>query len=396
MKSTALMRIAATALFAVLLTPPQNIAHAQQPRPNPDPLPHYIVTDLGTLGGTFSIAFGVNRAARVGGGATLSNGNEHPFLWSKERGMQDLGTLGGPNGNAGGPNGGGALAVLSETSKPDPLGEDFCGFGTHLQCLAAFWNDGVMTPLPTLGGNNGQGFGINDRDQVIGIAETSRKDKSCAAPQVLDYEAAIWGPREGEIQELRPLPGDTVGFALGLNDRGDVVGATGTCANTPLFPLAFGPHALLWQNGSPIDLGNLGGNLVNVAAAINDRGEVVGTASLPGNTADPAFLWTRGEGMQNIGTLGTDKSGLPGGFGGINNVGQVVGQSCSGYAGTGNCRAFLWQDNVMTDLNTLIPADSPLYLVVGGQINDAGEIVGLGVTSSGQSHAFLATPQRDH
>jgi hypothetical protein len=32
----------------------------------------------------------------------------------------------------------------------------------------------------------------------------------------------------------------------------------------------------------------------------------------------------------------------------------------------------------MTDLNTLTPADSPLYLVVGFGINDAGEIAGLG------------------
>jgi probable HAF family extracellular repeat protein len=50
----------------------------------------------------------------------------------------------------------------------------------------------------------------------------------------------------------------------------------------------------------------------------------------------------------------------------------------------------------MTDLNTLIPADSPLYLVFAFQINDVGEIVGLGVTSTSEPHAFLATPQRGH
>jgi hypothetical protein len=50
----------------------------------------------------------------------------------------------------------------------------------------------------------------------------------------------------------------------------------------------------------------------------------------------------------------------------------------------------------MTDLNTLIPADSPLYLVVAFEINDAGEIAGLGMTGTGQLHAFLATPQRGH
>jgi probable HAF family extracellular repeat protein len=252
---------------------------------------------------------------------------------------------------------------------------------------------GGVHPI-TLGGNNGEGVGINDRGQVVGITETNTKDNSCAAPQVLRYEAVLWGPKPDDKQELPPLPGDTVGIALGLNDKGEAVGGTGRCANTPLNPFAETPHAVLWRNGVPIDLGSLGGKLLNTAAAINDKGQVVGSSDLPGDKADPAFLWTEATGMQNIGTLGTDKSGLPGGFGGINNIGQVVGESCSGYLGTGKCRAFLWQDNVMTDLNTLIRRGSPLYLVFPSQINDAGEIVGLGVnTSTGEPHAFLATPQ---
>jgi probable HAF family extracellular repeat protein len=394
MKFTTLSWITATALFAVLAMPVQSSAQQQ----DADPPPHYIVTDLGTLGGTFSIAFGLNRAAHVTGGANLRNGSQHPFLWTEDNGMQDLGTLGGKNGNAGGPNGSDELAVLSETSKKDPLGEDFCGFGTHLICLGAIWQNilvpkGVMTPFPTLGGNNGEGVGINDRGQVIGTAETSTKDNSCASPQVLRYEAVLWGPKQDDIQELPPLPGDTVGIGFGINDKGEAVGATGICANTPLVPAPFGPHAVLWRNGVPTDLGNLGGKRLNVAAAINDKGQVVGTSDLRGDKADPAFLWTESTGMQNIGTLGTDKSGLPGGYGGINNVGQVVGESCSGYLGTGRCRAFLWQNNVMTDLNTLIPADSPLHLVWAFQINDAGEIAGLGMTGTGELHAFLATPQ---
>jgi probable HAF family extracellular repeat protein len=387
MISTTLIRITGVTLFIVLALPGQ---------PKADPLPHFIVTDLGTLGGTFSIAFSVSRVGDVAGGATLANGSEHPFLWTEYEGMRDLGTLGGPNGNATGPNGRGELAALSETTKPDPLGEDFCGFGTHLMCLAAVWKDGKLRPLPTLGGTNGQATGLNDRGELIGIAETDKIDPTCAPPQRLRYEGALWGPKEDQIEELRPLPGDTVGFAIGINNKGDAVGATGTCANTVLFPLSIAPHAVLWRNGSPINLGNLGGKSVNVAAAINDRGEVVGTASLPGDTVDPAFVWTERTGMINIGMLTGDKSGLPGGFGGINNLGQVVGASCSGYAGAGNCRAFLWQDNVMTDINTLIPASSPLYLMFAFQINDVGEIVGLGLTSTGQAHAFLASPVRTH
>jgi hypothetical protein len=40
----------------------------------------YTVTDLGTLGGTFSVAFGINNAGRVGGAAALPSGNVHAYL----------------------------------------------------------------------------------------------------------------------------------------------------------------------------------------------------------------------------------------------------------------------------------------------------------------------------
>jgi probable HAF family extracellular repeat protein len=280
MIATTLIRITGAILFMVLALPGQLKA---------DRLPHFIVTDLGTLGGPSSIAYGINRAGRVGGGANLPNGNQHPFLWTEHEGMRDLGTLGGPNANAAGPNGRDELAALSETPKADPLDEDFCGYGTHLMCLAAVWKDGNLTPLPTLGGNNGQATGLNDRGQLIGIAETSTIDNNCPPPQRLRYEGALWGPQDGQIQGLQPLPGDTVGFAIGINNKGDAVGATGTCSNTALLPLSIAPHAVLWRNGAPVDLGNLGGKLLNVAAAINDRGDVVGTSSLPGDKADPRF-----------------------------------------------------------------------------------------------------------
>ena len=47
----------------------------------------------------------------------------------------------------------------------------------------------------------------------------------------------------------------------------------------------------------------------------------------------------------------------------------------------------------MKDLNTLIPTDSPLYLLFAFDISDAGDIVGQALeTTTGELHAFLATP----
>ena len=50
----------------------------------------------------------------------------------------------------------------------------------------------------------------------------------------------------------------------------------------------------------------------------------------------------------------------------------------------------------MTDLNSLIPSDSPLYLLEAtGNINDEGQIAGIALQiSTGETHAFLATPTR--
>jgi probable HAF family extracellular repeat protein len=61
-----------------------------------------------------------------------------------------------------------------------------------------------------------------------------------------------------------------------------------------------------------------------------------------------------------------------------------------------NTVAWLWKDGVMTELNTLIPSDSPLFLVEALGINDRGQITGYAFdTSTGEAPAFLATPVDD-
>lgn len=387
MKTRIAISISAATLLAALAAPVCLPAQEQSARHEPK-LAHYRVIDLGTLGGATSIGFSLNNSRGVVGAAQLVGGNQHAFFWHRGH-MTDLGTLGGPNSVAYWLNNSNEASIASDTSTNDPLGEDFCGFGTHLICLGALWYDGTMTALPTLGGNNSVAFTLNDRGQIVGAAENETQDSSCPAPQVLDYEAVIWDPKPSEIRSLRPLAGDTVGFALGVNNRGQAVGASGLCSNTPLVGLQVGPHAVLWNHGKPINLGSLGGRQINTAAAINDRGEVIGGSDLSGDTVIHSFLWTKAKGMQDLGTLSGDAISL-GGW--INNKTQVVGWSCDS---SGNCRAYFWQNNVMTDLNSLIPAHSKLYLTFAYGITDAGDIVGQAIDkNTGDLHAFLARPVR--
>ena len=197
----------------------------------------------------------------------------------------------------------------------------------------------------------------------------------------------------GAVHALPTAQGDADGVAFAINDNGQVAGASGECSafhyNTlvNLQPL----HALLWQNGAMIDLGNLGGTghgFGNIALGMNNPGQVVGASDLPGDATFHAFQWTNGTGMQDLGTLPGDVSstGL-----GINGAGEVVGVSLDA---SFNIRAFLRQSGQMMDLNSLVSAKSPWFLLLACSIDDNGRIVGLAVRkSNGEAHAFLATPR---
>src|ERR1035438_10345655 len=83
--------IAASSMFAAL-------AIAQ-------PAPRYTITDLGTLGGTYSYGYGINHAGWVGGGAATASQTggvaQTAFLWHGGQ-ITNLGTLGGPSSEGGG------------------------------------------------------------------------------------------------------------------------------------------------------------------------------------------------------------------------------------------------------------------------------------------------------
>jgi len=345
--------------------------------PNQQP-PNYTVTDLGTLGGTSGSANGVNNSGSVVGFGNLPGDTEHhAFLWSKGI-KSDLGTLGGPNSSAASINERGEVVGSAETSTPDPLGEDFCGNGTNLICLPFLWQDGRMVPLSTLGGNNGFGVGINSRGQVVGDVENTTPDPTCdpsITPQVLQIKPVIW--RNGNIQELPTIGGDPDGSVFAINDNGQAVGITGDCTSTF--------HAVLWNKGTPTDLGTLRGSLL-FPSDINNRGQIVGFAVSSDGTF-LAFLWQNGVATE-LGTLPPDVFSLALG---INDNGQIVGDSCDMDF---DCRAFLWQDGTMTELNGLVHDPNAPFLEQAFSINSRGQIAGsTTVQGTPQSSAYLATPR---
>ncbi|HUI56654.1 MAG TPA: hypothetical protein VLY04_16875 [Bryobacteraceae bacterium] len=396
--------IAASSLLAAL-------AIAQRHPEEPVPQPQYTITDLGALGGPAanSNPYGINAFGWVSGLSNVAPGGPvHAFLWYGRGPLFDLGTLGGPkcttcNSQANGLNDFAETAVGSETSAADKNGEDFCAYGTHHQCLGAVGGPWGLTPLQLLaGGNNANAIDLNDRGQIVGLAENGTSDPTCVtggtAFQILRFEAVRWGAG-GRIQELHPLPGDTVGFATGINIQGESVGSSGLCSNTgyltPLGP--FAPHAVLWDsNGSPTDLGHLEGTpagVYNVATSINDRGDVVGFACVgpdtnPATCTEDTFLWTRETGMQDLGLYPGSFATGPPCCHTINNKGQIVGTA---FFPDGSEAAVVWQGKVPVALNTLIPQNTGWNLECAQGINDAGEIIGFG-TINGSTHAFLAKP----
>src|ERR1700741_592943 len=117
MESRTLVRIATITLLLALAIPFGMVTRGYNQQPN-----HYVVADLGTLGGTFGEANSVSDTGSVAGDATLSGDTVlHAFFWRKGL-IKDLDTLGGPNSKANSLNEQGEVVGISDTSTPDPLG----------------------------------------------------------------------------------------------------------------------------------------------------------------------------------------------------------------------------------------------------------------------------------
>jgi len=321
--------------------------------------------DLGTLGGPFALAIGINERTEAVGWSTISPDamQIHPYLWTPNRGMRDLGTLGGDN------------AIAFEVNRrADVVGfSDITGnAATH----AFLWTEERgMRDLGTLGGANSSAQGINDRRQVVGDAEN-------ANGRTLPF---IWQPGQGMRRlNINSLGGPgSEGRATSISEAGQVAGYV---ALVELVDPQTGPaRAFRWTPGRGIqDLGTLGGDL-SQAWGINADGDVVGVSS-DATGASQAFLWTERRGMRGLGTLG-------GPYGlalSINARRVVVGETLDE---NGALLPFVWTRGRGMRQLPIEPVGGVGGAAVG--INEKDEIAGLVFTADGGLRAVLWRPRGD-
>lgn len=389
---------------------------------------HYKLFDLGTFGGAASgILFQpniLNRQGAVVGWSETSSPDpnapncvdvsclvSHAFKWQDGKTL-DLGALPGanssgiPNQSASGIDERGVVIGSSETGEIDPL------LGQP-EYEAVMWKNGHIVRLGTLGGHFSLAIDLVENGDVIGGAANTVPDAWFGSGT--EVHAFLW--RNGVMHDLGTLGGPD-SLATDINHRGQIAGFSLTNSEpnpTTGFPTT---HAFLWEHGEMRDLGSLGGTSVD-AGILNDRGQMIGGSTLAGDVDQHAFLWDGGE-LNDLGTLGgtfstatdlNEKGYITGGATlpndesihavlwkgkSIQDLGTVPGDECSqGWALDSNdtvvgislpypcdfsvAHAFIWERGSMADLNTLVAPHPGLQLVYAQGINDAGEIVGIGV-----------------
>ncbi len=229
---------------------------------------------------------------------------------------------------------------------------DLVGYGPVASGSNGFVNSIDLGP--------GKALDINNRGQVVGWNHDSLYRYQDG---VFDFlPTSYWGS-----------------VASAINDSGVAVGSWITnCDLVDCYE-----EACMFVGDSLLLLGGLGGNTAQ-AADINNRGQVVGWSCIDADCLEyRGFIWKDGA-WTVIGTLGGNGSGANA----INEDAVVVGEAKNAANAQ---RAFIY-DSVhgLRDLNDLIPPGSGWELISATDINEAGQITGVG-RIDGLLRGFLLT-----
>lgn len=158
--------------------------------------------------GGYDEALGINGAGRAIGYSGTEAGygvSEHIALWD-DRGLHDLGQLGGGWGDGYAINNRGQATGISAIASGQPD--------------AFLWDNGLLKDLGTYPGDMGSiGLSINDRGQVVGASFTDFNTD-------IDTRAVLWeGCKLVNLQDsISADSGWTLIAAVGINNRGQIAG----------------------------------------------------------------------------------------------------------------------------------------------------------------------------
>lgn len=314
------------------------------------------VHDIGTLGGGFARVTGLNDKGEVTGVSQTTAQTVRSFMWSKRRGMIDIGVLPG------------AVSAWEPAinNHGHIAGESH---GNLLEYPRAFrWS--LSSGMEYLGGlasgadSISYGRAINDDGLIAGNSLTAASD----------YHAFAWTRATGMV-DIDTL-GNRYSDAIGVDAKGNVGGN---------FFLENGfTRGFIWTRGGGMrDIGTAGDEgawIVSMTASGRMSGIVTSSAAY-----QRAMTWTRDSGVVLLGTFG----GVTSNAVGANNKGQVVGSAATA---DDNWHAFIWTASKgLVDLNTrLRHAPAGLMLYSAQAISDSGSILALS-----NAGLVLLVPGRD-
>jgi uncharacterized membrane protein len=238
------------------------------------------------------------------------------------------------------------------------------------------------TILPQFtGGRQSQAWGINDAGEIAG--ESRSAGALAPHPVVWRYQGAAW-----QIQDLGTL-GGPYGRARGINQQGQVVGQ----ANLPggsLSPFIWLPAAAYGLPAGMTGLDPAGGN--GDMWVITEQGQVAGNMSLTAAIWLPSAAWGLPAGLSlidasSLGTIGFSE------FWGLNTAGVAVGQVGIRVGTTTFYYGWIWERGQIALLHNRLEPAGGWTIIDARAVNEAGQIAATGYASNpAQSHALLLTP----
>lgn len=318
--------------------------------------PEYKVTVVGPAG---SVATDINQAGVVVGNYPVSPILTHAFL-NRGRGLVDLGTLKGRSSTA-----------VAINDRGQVLGHWTTRGG---QVRGYVYDKGKLRDIGTIGARPTTWTDINNAGYISAYAADPRLPDGSLGGNTSYLRAP-----NGTLTQLPDLPSTNPEFppiteARALNNKNQVTGGSG-----PAEPIDFFLRGFIWSRGQIRDIGDPGFGPIPVnPEAINDRGQVTGSAAGPG-IGRIAFLYYRGRMV----AIDQTSNAFSGGTG-INNRGHVVGFGFN--TGPGTSSGFIWRGRRMESLNALIDRRQGWNITSPQAINDAGQIAAT-ATRNGRSYA---------